>query len=144
MQAILLILKRKAGFLKWAERVPFLRTLIREPLYFAHLWSELKDVDIAHIFSASYWSFLLAPAPAWFVARMRGKKTIINYRSGEARDHLLRFRSGKYVLSRVDRLVAPSSYLVDVFREFGLAAEVVPNIVETSQFTYRERKPLRP
>ena len=62
------------GFLQWAERVPFLRTLIREPLYFAHLWSELKDVDIAHIFSASYWSFLLAPAPAWFVARMRGKK----------------------------------------------------------------------
>jgi glycosyltransferase involved in cell wall biosynthesis len=132
------------GFLKWAERVPFLRTLIREPLYFVHLWSGLKDVDIAHIFSASYWSFLLAPVPAWFVARLRGKKTIINYRSGEARDHLRRFRSGKYVLSRVDRLVAPSGYLVDVFREFGLPAEVVPNIVDTSQFTYRERKPLRP
>jgi glycosyltransferase involved in cell wall biosynthesis len=130
--------------LAWAERIPGLRTLIREPIYFWHLWRGLKDVDVAHIFSASYWSFLLAPAPAWWFAQRRGKKTIINYRSGEARDHLQRFRSAKYVLSRADRIVAPSGYLVDVFREFGLAAIVVPNLVDLSQFRYRERNPLRP
>jgi hypothetical protein len=128
----------------WAERVPGLRTLLREPIYFWHLWRGLKDVDVAHIFSASYWSFLLAPAPAWFFAKLSGKKTIINYRSGEARDHLQRFRSGKYVLARADRIVAPSAYLVDVFREFGLTAVVVPNLVDLSQFRYRERHPLRP
>lgn len=130
--------------LAWAERIPGLRTLIREPIYFWHLWRGLKDVDVAHVFSASYWSFLLAPAPAWWFAQRRGKKTIINYRSGEARDHLQRFRSAKYVLSRADRIVAPSGYLVDVFREFGLAAIVVPNLVDLSQFRYRERNPLRP
>jgi L-malate glycosyltransferase len=130
--------------LGWAERVPGLRTILREPIYFWHLWCGLKDVDVAHIFSASYWSFLLAPAPAWFFAKLRGKKTIINYRSGEARDHLRRFRSGKFVLARADRIVAPSGYLVDVFREFGLTAVVVPNLVDLSQFRYRERKPLRP
>ena len=27
------------------------------------LWQGLKNMDVAHIFSASYWSFLLAPAP---------------------------------------------------------------------------------
>ena len=129
--------------LAWAEAIPGLRTIIREPIYFWHLWRRLKDVDIAHIFSASYWSFLLAPAPAWFFAKLRGKKTIINYRSGEARDHLRRFRSGKFVLSRVDRIVTPSGYLVDVFREFGLKAIVVPNLVDLSQFRYRERNPLR-
>ncbi len=128
----------------WAEKVPGLRTIFREPIYFWHLWRGLKGVDIAHIFSASYWSFLLAPAPAWFFAKMRGKKTIINYRSGEARDHLQRFRSGKFVLARADRIVVPSGYLVDVFREFGLSAVVVPNLVDLSQFRYRERKPLRP
>jgi len=128
----------------WAERVPGLRTLLREPIYFWHLWRGLKDVDVAHIFSASYWSFLLAPAPAWFFAKLSGKKTIINYRSGEARDHLQRFRSGKYVLARADRIVAPSAYLVDVFREFGLTAVVVPNLIDLSQFRYRERHPLRP
>jgi len=130
--------------LGWAERIPGLRTILREPIYFWHLWRGLKEVDVAHIFSASYWSFLLAPAPAWFIARLRGKKTIINYRSGEARDHLQRFGSGKFVLSRADCIVAPSGYLVDVFREFGLSAVVVPNLVDLSQFRYRERKPLRP
>jgi L-malate glycosyltransferase len=129
--------------LAWAERVPGLRTIFREPIYFWRLWRGLKDVEVAHIFSASYWSFLLAPAPAWFFAKLWGKKSIINYRSGEARDHLQRFRSGKFVLARTDRIVVPSGYLVDVFREFGLSAVVVPNLVDLSQFRYRERKPLR-
>jgi L-malate glycosyltransferase len=130
--------------LAWAERVPGLRTILREPIYFWHLWRGLADVDVAHIFAASYWSFLLAPAPAWFFAKLRGKKTIINYRSGEAREHLRRFRSAAFVLSRVDKIVVPSGYLVDVFREFGLPAIVVPNLVDLSQFRYRERLPLRP
>jgi glycosyltransferase involved in cell wall biosynthesis len=132
------------GWLRWAEAIPGLRTVLREPIYFLHLWRGLKDVDIAHIFSASYWSFLLAPAPAWLVAKLRGKKSLINYRSGEARDHLRKFRSGKFVLARTDAIVAPSGYLVDVFQEFGLKAVVVPNLVDLSQFHYRERTPLRP
>jgi glycosyltransferase involved in cell wall biosynthesis len=130
--------------LAWAERVPGLRTILREPIYLLNLWRGLKDVDAAHIFSASYWSFLLAPAPAWLFARLRGKKTLINYRSGEARDHLKRFRSGVFVLSRTDAIVVPSGYLVDVFREFGLRAAIVPNLVDLSQFHYRQRNPLRP
>ncbi|MGA7294483.1 MAG: glycosyltransferase family 4 protein [Terriglobales bacterium] len=130
--------------LAWAEKIPGLRTILREPIYFWHLWRGLKDVDIAHIFSASYWSFLLAPAPAAFVAKMRGAKTLINYHSGEARDHLRRFRSAKFVLARVDKIVVPSGFLVDVLREFELPASSVPNIVDLSQFHYRERSPLRP
>src|SRR5277367_239092 len=133
---------RLPRMLAWAENIPGLRTILREPIYFLHLWLGLRDVDIAHIFSASYWSFLLAPAPAWLFARLRGKRALINYRSGEARDHLQRFRSGKFVLSRVDEIVAPSGYLVDVFREFGLKAMVVPNVVDLAQFHYRERNPL--
>ena len=132
------------GVLAWAESVPGLRTILREPIYFFHLWYGMREIAIAHIFSASYWSFLLAPAPAWFFAKLRRKKSIINYRSGEARDHLQRFRSAKFVLSRVDEIVTPSGYLVDVFREFGLKAVVVPNVVDLSQFRYRERRPLRP
>jgi glycosyltransferase involved in cell wall biosynthesis len=130
--------------LAWAERVPGLRTILREPIYCLNLWRGLKDVDIVHIFSASYWSFLLAPGPAWLFGRLRGKKTLINYRSGEARDHLERFRSGRFVLARVDMIVVPSGYLVDVFGEFDLKAVVVPNLVDLSQFRYRERNPLRP
>jgi L-malate glycosyltransferase len=132
------------GFLSWAEQIPGLRTILREPIYCLHLWRGLKDADIVHIFSASYWSFLLAPGPAWFFGWLRGKKMLINYRSGEARDHLQRFRSGRYILSRVDKIVVPSGYLVDVFREFKLNSVIVPNLVDLSQFHYRERNPLRP
>ena len=128
----------------WAERIPGMRTILREPIYFWHLWRGLKGVDVAHVFSASYWSFLLAPAPAWFFAKLRGCKSLINYHSGEARDHLQRFRSAAFVLSSVDKIVVPSGYLVDVFREFGLPASVVPNTVDLAQFRYRERTPLRP
>jgi L-malate glycosyltransferase len=130
--------------LAWAERIPGLRTILREPIYFWHLCRGLANADVAHIFAASYWSFLLAAAPAWFFAKLRGRKTIINYRSGEAREHLRRFRSAAFVLSRVDKIVVPSGYLVDVFREFGLLAVVVPNLVDLTQFHYRQRVPLRP
>jgi glycosyltransferase involved in cell wall biosynthesis len=132
--------------LAWAEGVPGLRTIMREPIYFWHLWRGLRNVDVAHIFSASYWSFLLAPAPAAFIAKIvNGKtKTLINYHSGEARDHLQRFRSAAFVLARVDEIVVPSGYLVNVFREVNLAASAVPNIVNLSQFRFRERSPLRP
>jgi glycosyltransferase involved in cell wall biosynthesis len=130
--------------LAWVERVPLLRTVVRQPFYMWKLWRGFKDVDIAHIFSASYWSFLIAPAPALLAARLRGKRAIIHYHSGEARDHLRRFRSARPVLRRADGLVVPSPYLVDVFREFGLPAHVVPNIVDENQFSFRERRPLRP
>jgi L-malate glycosyltransferase len=131
------------GF-SWAERIRGLRTILREPIYFLDLCRGLRDVDVVHIFSASYWSFLLAPAPAVFLAKLRGKKTLIHYHSGEARDHMKRYRSAPFVLSRVDKIVVPSGYLVDVFREFGLHAGVVPNLVDLSQFRYRRRDPLRP
>jgi glycosyltransferase involved in cell wall biosynthesis len=130
--------------LKWMEGIPGVRTIVREPLYILDLWRGLREADVAHIFSASYWSFLIAPVPAWLVARMRGKKTLIHYHSGEARDHLQRFRTARFFLHKADRLVVPSGYLVDVFRGFGLKAQAVPNIVDQSQFSFRDRRPLRP
>jgi len=130
--------------LRWTARIPRLRTLVRTPVYLARLWRGLRDVDIAHIFSASYSSFLLAPVPAWLVARMRRKKVLINYHSGEARDHLRSSGFARSVLKRADRLITPSAYLVDVFREFGLHAEPVANMADLAQFRYRERRPVRP
>jgi len=130
--------------LRWAERVPLLRTVLRLPLYSWNLWRRLKDVDVAHIFSASYSSFLLAPLPAHLAARLRGKRTLINYRSGEARDHLGRSSIARRALQSAGRLVVPSGYLEDVFAEFGLPTLVVPNMVDLAQFRYRERRPLRP
>jgi glycosyltransferase involved in cell wall biosynthesis len=129
--------------LRWVGRVPGFRTIVRTPFYVAELWRGLREADVAHIFSASYSSFLVAVFPAWLIATLRGKKTLINYHSGEARNHLKGSRLARAVLKRASRVVTPSAYLVDVFREFGLSAEPVPNIVDFSQFSYRARNPLR-
>ncbi|MGO9085989.1 MAG: glycosyltransferase [Candidatus Sulfotelmatobacter sp.] len=131
-------------FLRWAEKIPFVRTLVREPIYLWSLWQGLRRTDLAHIFSASYWSFLIAAAPALLMARLAGTKALIHYHSGEARDHLSRSRTARSVLKRADRLVVPSGYLASVFREFGLPAQVVPNMVDLSQFWFRLRDPIRP
>jgi len=130
--------------LKWVEGIPGLRTFVREPLYMHALWRGLEGADVAHIFSASYWSFFFAPVPAWLVARLRKKKVLLHYHSGEARDHLRRFRTTRPILRRMDVLVVPSGYLAEVLGEFGLKAEVIPNIVDLSQFRFRVRTPLRP
>jgi len=127
-----------------AQEIRGLRTLLRHPIYLTSLWRAFRDVDIAHIFGSSYWSFLIAATPAWLVAKLRGCKTLLNYRSGDARDHLSRFPSAVLVMSRADEIVVPTRYLVDVLGEFGLRAVVVPNLVDLSQFRYRSRRPLRP
>jgi len=130
--------------LPWVSRIPFLRTILREPIYVWNLWRDLKNANVAHIFSASYSSFLVAPAPAWLIARLRGVKTLINYRSGEAPGHLRRSMTAVFVLSRTDRIAVPSGYLRDVFETFRLHTDVVPNIVDMSQFHFRPRATLRP
>ena len=130
--------------LRWIERIPVLRTLVRAPFYLTSICRACKKTDVAHIFAASYWSFLLAPMPAWLIARLHRKKVLIHYHSGEARDHLKHSRCAVRILRTADRIVVPSKYLVDVFQEFGLQADVVPNIVDLTQFSYRSRRPLQP
>lgn len=131
-------------WLRAIESVPYLRTVVRFPFYFASLWRAIREADTVHIFAASYGSFLVATTPAWLVARARGRKTIIHYHDGRARDHLQRSRFARLVLRHARQLVTPSGYLVDVFKEFGLRAQTVPNIVDLREFPYRERAALRP
>ena len=132
------------SWLMWINRIPCLRTVVRFPFYLSALWSGIRDADIVHIFAAAYTSFLLAVIPAWFVARLRKKKALIHYHSAFGRDHLSRSMVAARVLRRCDRIVVPSQYLAGVFQEFQLDASIVPNIVDSGQFSYRVRKPLRP
>ncbi len=131
-------------YLSWASKIPYVRTILRAPLYWFTLYRDLAKADVAHAFSASYTSFLLAPVPALIIGQMRGKKVMINYRSGEAADHLRRSRVAARLIARADASVVPSGYLAKVFGDFNLETQVVPNIIDVSQFQYRVREPLRP
>jgi L-malate glycosyltransferase len=135
---------RLPGVLGRLQRVKYVRTLLTETAYVGSLLRELKRADVVHIFSASYFSFVLAPTPALLIARMYRKGTVLNYRSGEAADHVRRWRSAVPTMRLADQLVVPSNYLVDVFGAAGLHARVVPNVVDLDRFRYRRRAPLRP
>jgi glycosyltransferase involved in cell wall biosynthesis len=129
---------------QWVRRYPYLRTALNEALYVSRL-RQLRNADVVHVFSASYWSFLLAPAPAILAAKLLRKPVVLHYHSGEAADHLARWRrSVAPFLRLVDEIVVPSSYLQGVFASHGYRARVIPNVIDPSQFHYRERAPLRP
>jgi glycosyltransferase involved in cell wall biosynthesis len=101
--------------------------------------------DVIHIFSASYFSFVLAPTPAILISKLYRRKTLLNYHSGEAEDHLQRWRRTAIPTIRlVDSVIVPSEYLVRVFASFGLKATAIYNLIDTSRFRFRERSRLRP
>jgi L-malate glycosyltransferase len=136
---------RLPGSLRKLQTIKYIRTIVTSLYYCATLLARVGRYDVIHIFSASYLSFVLAPTPAILVAKLYGKKTLLNYRSGEAKDHLERWRRTALPIIRlVDTIVAPSAYLVDVFAHFGLQARWIFNFVQTDRFRFRERRPLRP
>ena len=130
--------------LGWLRRRRYVRTLVNEALYLASL-RRLRAADVIHVFSASYWSFLLAPVPAMAAGRRWGKRVVLHYHSGEAVDHLARW--GRLVhpgLRLADEIVVPSEYLRGVFARHGYAVRVIPNVVDTSSFSFRPRAAARP
>jgi glycosyltransferase involved in cell wall biosynthesis len=107
---------------------------------------KVRRYDIVHAFSASYTSYVLAPLPAMIVAKFYGRATVLNYRSGEADDHLKRWRiTAVPTMCRfADRIVVPSEYLVEVFRSHGLRARAIHNFVPLERIPYRRRTAVRP
>lgn len=130
--------------LRWLRRFPYIRTFLNQALYLPQLLA-LRHADVVHVFSASYWSFLLAPVPAMLLARLLGKRVVLNYHSGEAEDHLARWHVLVHPWLRLaHEIVVPSEYLRQVFARYGYRARVIRNVVDTSHFRYRERLPLGP
>ncbi|HEY3303133.1 MAG TPA: glycosyltransferase family 4 protein [Candidatus Binatia bacterium] len=130
--------------LQGIRQYPYARTLLNQALYFPSLL-QLQRADVVHVFSASYWSFLLAPLPAMLAAKSLRKRVVLNYHSGEAADHLANW--GRLVhpwLRLADEIVVPSDYLKEVFARHGYRARVIRNVVDASRYRYRERDPLRP
>jgi len=136
---------RTSRLLRALQRVKYVRTVATSIAYVRSLLRRLPDYDVVHVFSASYWSFLLAPTPAILIGKWLGKKVVVNYRSGEAEDHLRTWpRTSVPTLLRADAVVTPSGYLVEVFSRFGIPAESIANFVDPASVRYRRRESLRP
>ncbi len=136
---------RLPGPLRLLQKVKYVRTVATTVAYVLMLLVRVPRYDVIHVFSAAYWAYLLSAAPALLAARAFGKRSILNYRSGEAEDHLPNWpRTGVPTMRWADVIVTPSGYLVEVFARHGLRARFIYNIVELDRFRFREREPLRP
>src|SRR5690606_21622619 len=65
------------GFGGRLQRIKYVRTVVTSVAYVFSLLRTVRRADVIHAFSASYWSFLLAPVPALLVARMFGKASLL-------------------------------------------------------------------
>jgi glycosyltransferase involved in cell wall biosynthesis len=133
----------------WLEPVTAVRgvrTAVRELFYLADLLRAVPQADVVHVFSASYYAFMLHTIPALVLARWFGKPAILNYRSGEAEDHLANWRltALPFIRRFATAVVAPSGYLVDVFARFGVRAQAIGNFIELERFRFRRRASIAP
>jgi L-malate glycosyltransferase len=127
------------------QRIKFVRTVATSAAYFLSLLRRVPSADTIHVFSASYWSFLLAPTPAMIAGRLFGKRVLLNYHSGEADDHLTRWGwHAKPLIRLADEVIVPTDYLVDVFARHGIAATAIANHVDVNAMIVRPRDVLRP
>ena len=61
---LLPIRPRLPGALQLLRKVKYVRTVVNTTAYIALLLLRLPRFDVAHVFAASYFSFVISPAPA--------------------------------------------------------------------------------
>lgn len=126
----------------WLGAIRGLRAVARLIQYLAALWRALGRADVAHLMANSGWSWHLFSAPALWIGRMRGTPVVVNYRGGHADEFLARQAClVRPSMRRAACLVVPSGFLRAVFGKYGMAADVVPNIVDTQRFRPTEAGP---
>jgi glycosyltransferase involved in cell wall biosynthesis len=105
-----------------------------------------RQVDVVHIFAASWWYFFAVVYPAISIGRLRGKQVVLNYRGGEAERF---FRWFGWAVGPAFRMAgavtAPSDFLANIIRKrFCVSVSIVPNILDARAFRYRERTSIQP
>ncbi|MDO8071154.1 glycosyltransferase [Janthinobacterium sp. SUN176] len=124
----------------WLARIRYLRAALRLPVHLWRLWRAANTVDLFHIMANSGWSWHLQAAPALWIASLKGKPALLNYRGGEAAAFFARSpRLVAFSLRRASAIVVPSAYLAGVFERHGHTAHIVPNVVDLQRFTHAAR-----
>src|SRR5450631_88519 len=125
------------SYLRWAKKIPLLRTALTMSLYLPRVVVCAIWADVLHVFSAGLYSYTLWTIPAVLLGRLFGKKVIVNYRDGQAEEHLRKFTLAVPTLKLADAIVFPSGFLIGIFAQYRLRSRVIPNVVDPENFIYR-------
>lgn len=119
----------------FVEKFKGLRALFRLLPYIGRVWLLAGRVDVIHLMANSGWSWQLFSAPVIWTGWLRKTPVIVNYRGGEAREYLSRSAARvKPTLAKAAGIVVPSGFLKQVFGEFGIDAQIIPNIIDLQTF----------
>lgn len=126
----------------FVESIKGLRALFRLVPYLWRVWRLAGRADVIHLMANSGWSWPLFAAPVIWIGWVRDTPVIVNYRGGEAREYLQSSaRCVKLSMARASRLIVPSGFLQQVFREAGMVADVIPNIIDLETFSPAAERP---
>lgn len=126
----------------WVGRLPVVRAGFRLLPYVWRLWTAAGDSQLFHVMANSGWSWHLFAAPAIRIASWRGVPVVVNYRGGEAASFLAHsHRRIRRTMRRAASVVVPSGYLREIFSAYGIATEVVPNVVDLTRFRAAVQRP---
>jgi len=120
----------------WVANLRWVREPFRLFPYAINLWRTAGKVQLLHVMANSGWSWHLIAAPAIWVAKLRGIAVVVNYRGGGAEAFFARsFSLVRPSLRRADAVVVPSGFLEQVFARRGIAARIIPNIIDLTRFS---------
>ena len=129
----------------WVGHVPIARAAFRLLPYLFRLWRVIGRVNLVHVMANSGWAWHLFAAPAVWIAHLRGRAVVVNYRGGEAEEFLQRQHGWiAPTLRRATAVVVPSGFLQQVFAKWGVDSIIVPNIIDLSRFNPADTNPHSP
>lgn len=89
-----------------------------------------KRYDVLHVHACSYWG--MVPAVMGIIAgKLLRKRIIITYHGGEAAEFFAKHT--KFVqrwLGRADKIIVLSGFLKNIFEQYDIPCEIIPNIIE--------------
>jgi glycosyltransferase involved in cell wall biosynthesis len=103
-----------------------------------------REIGVLCVQTYSGPAFVVDDVATWLGRRFR-LPIIMHVHGGAMPTFIDRFpRWTRRVLARADLLVVPSGYLAGALADHGFAAEVIPNVIELADYSYRPRRVLRP
>lgn len=127
------------------SRIKYLRTIAASIRFWISLLMEIPTAEAVHVFSAGMTGYVIATLPPLIIARIFGVPAVLNYHSGELREHIEHWpQTSLPTMRRFQRIVVPSEFLVAIFADHGIRARAIFNFVDSDRFAFRKREPLRP
>ena len=119
---------------RYVRLLDIITTLIKD--------SRADEIQMLQVFGGP--SFVVEDL-ASFIGKQKGQPIVMSLRGGAFPDFIARYPTWtRRVLQRADKIVAPSTYLARAVAEQGFAAEIIPNLIEISNYPFRQRAQLGP